>query len=339
MISIIVPVYQAKKSLKRCIDSIITQSYQDLEIILVDDGSTDGSERICDLYAEIDHRVTVIHKENEGVSAARNTGIFHAVGQYVQFVDSDDYLEKNCCELLLQSVDNSKAELAVCGYHHWFYGRDVEKIPEGNETLLTSKMKTEWLTLYEQGYWNMPWNKLYRRDCIKGWFDTSMSLGEDLMFNLEYVSDITRIVFVAKPLYHYLQNENESSLSSKKRQDKIEISLRIRNAMKEFYRERTGEKPPFLIIEERFVKEYLDAIIVLPKDKESNFNEKRENIRQYLKQEELMVSCQAIRLQQIDYRILLWFMKQKQSTILLLLAYFRHWLWKAYLMLPLLRKK
>ena len=125
MISIIVPVYQAEKTIKRCIESVLCQTYRNLELILNDDGSTDMSGKICDEYAKKDNRIIVVHIENSGVSNARNVGLKKASGKYIEFLDSDDSLDKNACEILVNSIVESGAELVICGHKIYKNGKYV----------------------------------------------------------------------------------------------------------------------------------------------------------------------------------------------------------------------
>ena len=117
LISVVIPVYNTEKYLKECIDSVINQSYNNLEIILVDDGSTDNSLEICNKYADMDKRIKVIHKNNGGLSDARNVGIENANGKYITFVDSDDFIENDMYELLYNDVCENNAEIAGCDYY------------------------------------------------------------------------------------------------------------------------------------------------------------------------------------------------------------------------------
>ena len=116
LISIIVPVYNVEKYLSKCIDSIINQTYKNIEIILIDDGSTDSSGAICDKYALVDSRIHVLHIENSGVSNARNVGLNHATGDYIGFVDSDDYIEPNMYELLLEELIADDVDVVQCNH-------------------------------------------------------------------------------------------------------------------------------------------------------------------------------------------------------------------------------
>ena len=119
MISIIVPIYKVEKFLPKCIESILAQSYSDFELILVDDGSPDECPEICDEYAAKDQRIIVIHQKNSGVSAARNVGLKKAKGQYIGFVDPDDFIAQDMYEKMVQAVEQSAAELVICGYDYY----------------------------------------------------------------------------------------------------------------------------------------------------------------------------------------------------------------------------
>lgn len=139
MYSVVIPVYNAKSSLKRCVDSWLAQSRSDLELLLVDDGSTDGSAVLCDELADSDPRIRVIHQKNSGVSAARNAGIQEACGEYVLFTDSDDYVAVDYLEKMANCVDNAGADLALCGFHHLFRAQIFPRVPEaasGNCSIL-----------------------------------------------------------------------------------------------------------------------------------------------------------------------------------------------------------
>ena len=117
LISIIVPVYKVEKYLRRCIDSILAQTYQNIEVLLVDDGSPDNSGAICDEYADKDSHVRVFHKPNGGVSSARNLGLMEAKGQYIGFVDADDYIDKTMYEVLLDNLLQEQADISICSYN------------------------------------------------------------------------------------------------------------------------------------------------------------------------------------------------------------------------------
>ncbi|MEG1848864.1 MAG: glycosyltransferase family 2 protein [Lachnospiraceae bacterium] len=187
MISIIVPVYQSEKTLERCIRSLLQQSYRELEIIMVVDGPPDATGILADRLALTDTRLKVIHQSNQGVSAARNTGIEAASGTYLQFVDSDDSLEPDACEQMLTAMEETQADMVIAGFHHMYFGRDVVKLPNNQGVYELSSEENIFLDLYETQFLNMPWNKLYKTELVDTCFPLDMTLGEDLYFNLAYM--------------------------------------------------------------------------------------------------------------------------------------------------------
>lgn len=169
LISVIIPVYNVEKYLHRCLDSVIAQTYQNLEIICVDDGSIDESGRICDQYAVRDARIKVIHQENQGLSAARNRGLDAAEGEYIAFVDSDDYILEDMYKKMLDKLLNYNVDLCVCQWQYEFSdGRQVVKRKNIDPTIYGRKASLEFARFlymgnYENGVVVAAWNKLYRR--------------------------------------------------------------------------------------------------------------------------------------------------------------------------------
>lgn len=233
MVSIIVPAYNCIKSLEYCARSIQQQTYTDFELILVDDGSIDGSGKLCDKFAAADSRIKVIHKPNGGVSSARNVGIDAATGEYVTFCDSDDYLEPDYLENLVQAAESNPD----CG-HIWCCFQTVTGYQKENaapnyiseESVLYYTLK-DYMTLHEMWLDTGPWNKLYTAKIVKEsglHFSEDLSLGEDWLFNLAYIdaSENDRIAVITKPLYNYMRG-NDESLDSKYREDLLDIYRRL----------------------------------------------------------------------------------------------------------------
>lgn len=203
VISIIIPVYNGEGYLQKCIESIQKQTYSDIEIILINDGSTDNSGRICDEFTGKDKRIKVIHKKNEGVSIARNIGIQEAKGEYIGFVDCDDYLESAMYEKLLKSIVRNKADMAICNYSNNEYF-NLEK-----ETLNQNELFD--LILDKDKFRGYPWNKLYKSELLKNLnFNKSISLCEDLLFNCEYVTRCKKISIIDEKLYNYIKREGSA---------------------------------------------------------------------------------------------------------------------------------
>lgn len=212
-VSIIIPIYRAEKYIKKCIDSVLAQTYTDLEIILVEDGSPDNCGAICDDYAKKDSRIKVIHKENEGVSKARNTGISQVTGTYVQFVDSDDSLKPNMTETLVKNMEQEPVDLVVCGFYE--ENLNYSKVSKlGDEPGIYEQ--TQFLeNIIKNPYsfhYGVLWNKLFRADVLKEQirFSSDMNFGEDFIFNLHYLRYAKKIAVIEEPLYSYVRYNTDS---------------------------------------------------------------------------------------------------------------------------------
>lgn len=240
LISVIVPIYNAEKFLHYCIDSILNQTVIDFELILVDDGSTDNSGKICDEYSEKDNRIWVIHKPNGGVSSARNSGIEAAQGEYICFVDSDDYLESNYLKELIETKRKyPDFDNVWCGF------QTVEDYLKNNRNAFAAENNKDYsfsdlnsiMDLFEKWFVQMPWNKLYKTKTIVEnsiVFPPELSLGEDYIFNLRYL-DCTngKIVVINKPLYDYLRDGKES-LDNKYYPNLLEIYRRLNSETEKY---------------------------------------------------------------------------------------------------------
>ena len=169
-ISVIVPVYNVEKFIKRCLDSIINQTTKDLEIILVNDGSTDNSGKICDEYAKLDNRITVIHKENGGISSARNIGLDVATGEWIAFVDSDDYIEKDMYEVLYKTAIEKNVDICACFFKYLTVDNKILFNLTQEQLDMNGKYNSkEFLELiYKDEYMNgicvATWNKIYKKN-------------------------------------------------------------------------------------------------------------------------------------------------------------------------------
>ena len=222
-ISIIVPVYQAEPYLRKCLDSIVNQTHKNLEIILIDDGSPDNCGAICDEYAEKDSRIVVIHQRNAGVSAARNAGLLAATGAYIGFIDSDDYVDHDLYEHLLQTIERYDANIAQCGIiFETSSERWVEYCPPN--TFCSRCGEIEFPGQAWVWYNNSIWNKLYRAEIAKcATFDPDLSYGEDLLYHARIIDHVSTIAFSCEPKYHYVQQKGSIShtLSMQRRFDTV----------------------------------------------------------------------------------------------------------------------
>lgn len=222
LISIIIPVYNANSNLKKCLNSIVNQTYKNLEIILVDDGSLDNSFDICNRYAKFDKRIKLYGKENTGVSDTRNFGIDKSTGNYIMFVDSDDWIDEDMCEYLMYLNKKYDAEIATCKYYIndvYLYNKNDEiKVVEGIEIITDYFNKSDIMTCV--------WNKLYRRELvINNKFISFNNNGEDVIFTCKILSKCKKIVCSNLSKYHYNTNNisiTRSDLSINKVKDNIE---------------------------------------------------------------------------------------------------------------------
>ena len=323
MISIVIPVYKSEKTLGSCLESLMAQTYTDIEMICVIDGSPDRCGEICDEYAGKDSRIKAIKRENGGVSSARNRGMDEAAGEYVMFVDSDDTVEPDYCQKMWEAYEKTGAELVICGFHHWYVGRDVVKLPSNPGTYDTKEYGADFLKLYQEGFLNMPWNKLFRKE-LAGRFDTSLSLGEDLLFNMDYLRRCSRVTVIADALIHYIQEEKGNTLSSKKRDNKLEIAQRVCESVQGYYGRLTGSRELHPVIAGKFVMEFLDDCEKLPFDKETPKSEKIQIIRNLAAHSEFMEANKIAKVTVLDYKVLQWC--------------FAHGLWRLVYTVCVLRK-
>lgn len=207
LISIIIPVYNVADYLDQCLETVCSQTYKSLEIILIDDGSTDGSGRICDEWKNRDSRINVIHKENGGVSAARNDGLRISTGDFIGFVDSDDWIEADMYEKLIKSIGSSDA--VSCGYMDYPYGEEDAPVPKGTKILAPCSYPDAIIALFERnGYFTTLWSKLFRRSVVFRNdkyipLNTSLSFGEDEVWLCRVLKLCSSIAFVPEPLYHW----------------------------------------------------------------------------------------------------------------------------------------
>lgn len=211
MVSVIIPVYNTEKYLIRCIESIIHQTYKEIEIILIDDGSTDKSFEICRKYSDTFDNIKAIHIENHGVAFARNCGIDLSIGDYIQFVDSDDYIEPNMIQKLLEEQENRKTDIVLCGYYREKSGNDT--------TLIIPNEFNYSFNEFDRviGFWcfdpiiGSPCNKLFNAQILKIkniHFREGMNYGEDFCFCMEYYKHIEKYSAIPEALYHYRDTPN-----------------------------------------------------------------------------------------------------------------------------------
>lgn len=242
-ISVIVPIYKVEAYLKKCVDLLLKQTYSDLEIILVDDGSPDACPDICDDYAEKDNRIKVIHKKNGGLSDARNAGMQAATGRYLSFIDSDDFISLDFYEVLLQHMQKEGSDICEC---------EVLKIAPGEEpsvpaehvsvrsydTSAAMRMLIEDTVLCQH-----VWNKLYKRELVEGIFFPKGKLNEDEFWTYRVFGRAKKITKVHKPMYFYLQRPGSimAESYSLRRLDALEAKFLRQNYIQKHFPQLSAE--------------------------------------------------------------------------------------------------
>ena len=216
IISVIVPVHNTEKYLRVCVDSILTQTYDNLELILIDDGSSDHSGTICDEYASQDRRVKVVHKEKAGgASAARNIGLDNASGEYLAFVDSDDFIHETMFEVLRQNAVQNNADIAICDYFDVNKDGDVVETENHNPIdagIVTTRDALK--KLVASFSYVVFWNKIYKRSLFNALrLPKNVRIGEDAYVMPEIFLRSQKIIAVSKPLYYYRNTPNSLTQS------------------------------------------------------------------------------------------------------------------------------
>jgi glycosyltransferase involved in cell wall biosynthesis len=233
-ISVIVPVYNGREYLSASLDSLLASTYENLEIILVDNGSTDGSGKICDDYAASDSRIAVLHAEsNLGVSTARNMGLEIATGEWIGFFDSDDKIEPDMYEYLIYHAEAENADVAQCGVFKDYPGKtEIVNCPEKPVTVCSPNEMNE-------GFWQhfafSVWSKIYKREVVRDiCFRTDYIIGEDLRYNFESLIKSQKTVLLPCPKYHYLQRAGSACYSRPNEKNLTSFRKMMKDAERDF---------------------------------------------------------------------------------------------------------
>lgn len=209
LISIIIPIHNTADYISDCLSSVLSQNYENFELLIIDDGSTDGSAEICEKFAESEPRIRLYKNENHGVSFSRNFGMEQSCGDYITFIDSDDTVSPNYLSVLIDSLVSTGADMSAAG-HSCFTESGTPNFTEGGEiSVETKELETVFFT-ETQG---MVWSKLFKKSIIENYgllFDESIAVNEDLVFNLKYVEHCSCIAVNSARVYGYRQRENSA---------------------------------------------------------------------------------------------------------------------------------
>lgn len=240
-VSIIVPVYNAEKTLDRCITSILNQTYKDFELLLLNDGSTDASGSICDAYAEQDKRIRVLHKENSGVSDTRNRGIAMAEGEYLQFADSDDWMTPDATGVFVRAVREYSCDMVIADFYRVVGERVSQKGDIEEEGMMDrSGYAVHMMQNPADFYYGVLWNKFYKRSVIETYqlrMDSSISWCEDFIFNLEYVRHIRSVYALKVPVYYYVKTKGSLVSQGISMKKTIQMKRTVFSFYNDFYKD------------------------------------------------------------------------------------------------------
>ena len=208
LISVIVPIYKVEEYLDRCVESLVNQTYKNLEIILVDDGSPDGCPHKCEDWARKDSRIKVIHKENGGLSDARNAGMNIATGEFISFIDSDDYIASDFIATLLAAMEKENSDIVECSVVKFYEDGKFEKYSD-NLAVTTSQTESALSGLIaENPFHQHVWNKLYKVDCLKGILFPVGKLNEDEFWTYQVFGRAKKVSKINKTMYYYFQRSD-----------------------------------------------------------------------------------------------------------------------------------
>ena len=238
-VSLIIPIYNAEKYLRRCLNSAMEQTWKNMEIILVNDGSTDQSLAICQEYQMLDSRFRIINKENTGVSDSRNQAIAAARGDYLQFMDSDDWLTPDATEILVETANKLDCDLVIADFYRVDKTVFTEKQHIRERGLLTREQYAEYMMQDPADfYYGVLWNKLYRKEIITEnnlSMDTSLRWCEDFLFNLRYIRHAERFAAVQAPIYYYMKRKGSIVSTDWKKANAVLLKFHLLKEYKELY--------------------------------------------------------------------------------------------------------
>ena len=239
-VTIIVPIYNAQTTLRRCVESVLNQEFTDFELILADDGSRDSSGVLCDQFAQADSRVRVLHKANSGVSDTRNQAMAQARGEYLQFLDADDWITPNATKLLVRSARQHQCDLVISDFYRVVGERVSPKGDIDEEGPFTrEEFAAHMMENPADFYYGVLWNKLYRRDIIaehRLQMDPAISWCEDFLFNLEYIRHAQRFFALKVPIYYYVKTKGSLASQGMSISKTVRTKLMLFEYYNQFYK-------------------------------------------------------------------------------------------------------
>lgn len=238
-ISIIVPIYNGENYIDKCIQSILNQTYSNIEVLLINDGSSDNSQKICEEYEKKDNRIKLINKENAGPGSAKNTGINHATGDYIGFIDSDDYIEEDMFEVLYNLMVENEADISMVAFTKVVDGKVMNTINFTGETIIYNKFEAMKELLLDGKIKNYSWNKLFKKELFEGVRFPEKLKYEDVDITYRLFEKISKLVYKNIPKYYYVQRSDSivNSNSYENLKDYVIVTKNRYESLKNKYEE------------------------------------------------------------------------------------------------------
>lgn len=341
-VSVIIPIYNVEKYLKQCLDSVLLQSYNNLEIILVDDGSPDACPSICDEYQKIDSRITVIHKSNAGLGLARNSGLEIAKGEYIVFIDSDDWIERDYVDKLVETAKKNNSDMVLSGFNR--RGSNVKASKSFSYVLEESNYDKEQIiekvllpilgakpeAKDDIEYSMCVWTNLYNRRIIENnkirFVNEREFLSEDLFFNINYILNCQKISIIPDILYNYRMNEK--SLTNIFRQDRYELLCNLHTRECELLKQYGVFEKAFYRVYRTFIMKARNTIRILVSASNLSYRQKISALKKILASELLqnILSEYPLRLYRFSLRVPARLMKGKHVHLLYIEEKIRNYL-------------
>lgn len=321
-VSVIMPVYNAEKYLAKSIDSILNQTLKEFELILVNDGSKDNSKCICDEYKLKDDRIKVIHKINEGACIARNTGLENAIGEYIQFIDADDYIENNMLEEQYNLAKETQAEVVMCGMKYDIHQKNGQIIYEESsykDMILKSQddIKPIFMDLFDNLLFNYTHNKLYKASFLKDnnlRFIDWLPIDQDTNFNIDVFRQLNKLTISTKSYYHYIKTFEET-IVSRYHPNKFEVRTFRYNRLKALLKDwDIYDINNSITISSIYIHQVIECIEGYSHNKcKLNFRDKLKNINKILNKHEVIESMKISSCKSIYTKIVSNVMKLNMS--------------------------
>ncbi len=335
-VSIVIPVYNAEKYLNRCIESVINQTFSEIEVIALNNGSTDNSLNILKEYAKRDKRIRIIDNDNIGVSEARNIGVMESKGKYIVFVDSDDWIDSNMIEILYKNISINSCDLVMCTYVREFENHSKEKVfnlhevnlyvdNEINEQLLRKLVGPVGKELSNPEYLDAlgtVWAKMYKASILKEKYLRFIDLreigsGEDTLFNIYVFNEVNKVILLNKPMYHYWRG-NSNSITSRYIPNFVEKRRNYFNYMKNFIKDNDLGNKYEIALNNRICTSVLGmGLLECSKSNNISFLSKIRNIKGILKEDYIESAYKNLELKNfsLHWRVFYFFNKYKFSIL------------------------